>query len=202
MTAPNMAEKVCRGTPSQSAQVPYSVVSSISVSPTSNTTARTLNASGCAGSRTPPGSDVREALIQVLDRRPILPRSHQLTEVAQALRAGRIPRLAQRDCGLARHLATLVDLAIVDVGGRKVGEEHGPLLHGHAIQHRQGVVQDVPGFLRFPGSQVGESLEPLEPVRVVVVHPGGDLTRGHERTLGSVDGEQRRVGIARLGADL
>jgi hypothetical protein len=36
MTAPNIAENVCRGTPSQSAQVPYSRLSSISVSPTSN----------------------------------------------------------------------------------------------------------------------------------------------------------------------
>lgn len=37
--APNTAENVCLGTPSQSAQVPYSRVSSTSVSPTSNTTA-------------------------------------------------------------------------------------------------------------------------------------------------------------------
>src|SRR4029453_11729658 len=136
MTAPNTAENVCRGIPSQSAQVPYSVVSSISVSPTSNTTARMLNASGCAGSGTPPGSDKREALIQLLDRRPILPRSHQRTEVVQPLRAGRIPRLAERDCGLARLLATLVDLAIVDVGGRKVGEKHGP--HARPRPHRPG----------------------------------------------------------------
>src|SRR3954451_9972781 len=39
MTAPNMAEKVCLGTPSQSAHDPYSVVSSIRTSPTSKTTA-------------------------------------------------------------------------------------------------------------------------------------------------------------------
>jgi len=97
--------------------------------------ARTLNAWGCAGSWAPLGADEREALIQLLDRRPILPRPHQLTEVVQALRAGRIPRLAQRGCGLAGHLAALIDLAVVDVGGRQVGEEHGPLLHGHAIQH-------------------------------------------------------------------
>src|SRR5438309_8822860 len=32
----NIAENVCRGTPSQSAQAPHSDVSSISVSPTSN----------------------------------------------------------------------------------------------------------------------------------------------------------------------
>src|SRR5260370_2168070 len=41
MTAPNTAENVCRGTPSQSAQVPYSRLSSTSVSPTSSTTAAT-----------------------------------------------------------------------------------------------------------------------------------------------------------------
>ena len=40
MTAPNIAEKVCRGMPSQSAQVPYSRVSLIRTSPTSNQTAR------------------------------------------------------------------------------------------------------------------------------------------------------------------
>src|SRR5262249_53166417 len=40
MTAPNTAEKVCRGMPSQSAQVPSSRVSSIKPSPTSNQTAR------------------------------------------------------------------------------------------------------------------------------------------------------------------
>jgi hypothetical protein len=39
MTAPNTAEKVCRGTPSQSAQVPYSRLSSTIVSPTSKNTA-------------------------------------------------------------------------------------------------------------------------------------------------------------------
>ena len=38
--SPKTAENVCRGTPSQSAQVPYSRVSSIRTSPTSNQTAR------------------------------------------------------------------------------------------------------------------------------------------------------------------
>src|SRR4051812_36607198 len=42
MTAPNIAWKVCRGTPSQSAQVPYSLVSSTRHSPTSKTTARIM----------------------------------------------------------------------------------------------------------------------------------------------------------------
>jgi hypothetical protein len=40
MTAPNMAAKVCRGMPNQSAQAPYSRVSSMRTSPTSNQTAR------------------------------------------------------------------------------------------------------------------------------------------------------------------
>src|SRR5215471_16774432 len=40
MVAPNTAEKVWRGTPSQSAQVPYSRVSLTKTSPTSKTTAR------------------------------------------------------------------------------------------------------------------------------------------------------------------
>jgi hypothetical protein len=39
MTAPNIAEKVWRGTPNQSAQAPYSVDSSMSTSPTSKKTA-------------------------------------------------------------------------------------------------------------------------------------------------------------------
>src|SRR5579875_1108333 len=39
MTAPKTAENVCRGTPSQSAHVPYSRVSSTRHSPTSKTTA-------------------------------------------------------------------------------------------------------------------------------------------------------------------
>src|SRR3954465_4916193 len=39
MTAPKTAENVCRGTPSQSAQVPYSRDSSTIVSPTSKNTA-------------------------------------------------------------------------------------------------------------------------------------------------------------------
>src|SRR2546421_9716617 len=40
MTAPKTAEKVCRGMPNQSAQVPYSRLSSTIVSPTSKNTAR------------------------------------------------------------------------------------------------------------------------------------------------------------------
>lgn len=40
MTAPKTAENVCRGTPNQSAHVPYSRVSLTITSPTSNTTAR------------------------------------------------------------------------------------------------------------------------------------------------------------------
>src|SRR6266571_2677831 len=100
MTAPNMAEKVWRGMPSQSAQVPYSVVSLISVSPTSKTTARTCSAAGCAVKRgLPPGSDERQALIQLLDRRSILPRPDQFAELMQPRGAGRIPRLGERNSG-------------------------------------------------------------------------------------------------------
>src|SRR5664280_3505277 len=72
MTAPNIAEKVCRGTPSQSAQLPYSVVSLMRVSPTSKNTART--ASGLASIRSgTPSSRHGELFVQVEDGPMILP---------------------------------------------------------------------------------------------------------------------------------
>src|SRR6266540_1171443 len=130
MTAPNMAEKVWRGTPSQSAQVPYSVVSFISVSPTSKTTARTRGATDSSAKRGfPPGSDERQALIQLLDRCSILPRPDQFAELVYPFRAGRIPGLGERNRSFSRQLAALVDLALVHERGRKIGQEHGALLH-------------------------------------------------------------------------
>src|SRR6266516_3934392 len=71
MTAPKTAEKVCRGTPSQSAQVPYSVVSLISTSPTSNTTARRVGDEGRDGSA---GIVKLVVAPSVLDRQSLLVR--------------------------------------------------------------------------------------------------------------------------------
>src|SRR5664280_309060 len=84
MTAPNIAEKVCRGTPSQSAQLPYSVVSSMRVSPTSKNTART--ASGLASIRSGTPSSRHGALfVQVEDGPMTLPGVCGLTKLDQAI---------------------------------------------------------------------------------------------------------------------
>src|SRR5215218_6361253 len=120
MTAPNMAEKVCRGTPSQSAHAPYSVDSSMSVSPMSKTTARKAGAGFC---RCCKGCFLPDVVRQAQGARlgPLL-----LHDPATAARVGGTRAAArhssrtgpgERNGRLAGELTPLVDLALVDICG-------------------------------------------------------------------------------------
>src|SRR6266581_6736787 len=124
MTAPNIAENVCRGTPSQSAQVPYSRLSSIKVSPTSNHTARIVTKSIL-----PSLSKHRELLVQGSHRGGVGPLLHRAPELPQPTQAHGVPSPAKQIGGLARARARLIQIPARQFDRRDVGEEHGLLFH-------------------------------------------------------------------------
>src|SRR5262249_2747289 len=133
ITAPNTAENVCRGTPSQSAHVPYSRLSSTSVSPTSKTTALITRAS-YGGS----GQDLEEATVGRVQ--------------SPCLAVGEVPDddLSRRDLGVA---------ALLDAAGR-VGVLKG---HERAVRgadrardlRRPGARREGPRVLVVGGSCPG-----------------------------------------------
>src|ERR671928_1486593 len=99
MTAPNIAEKVCRGMPSQSAQVPYSRVSLIRTSPTSNQTARIGD---MGGSVLPVWLLVQggELLVEHADGGGGLPRFESGAEITEPPGAGGVPGLMKLTGGV------------------------------------------------------------------------------------------------------
>src|SRR5664280_976050 len=128
MTAPNIAEKVCRGTPSQSAQLPYSVLSSMRVSPTSKNTARTASALAAIRSGTP-GSRQGELLVQVEDGPMILPGICGLAELDQAVVSCCVAGGAEQLRCVAGLGAGVDEVAVLQVNSGKISEEHSALLN-------------------------------------------------------------------------
>src|ERR1700716_4082961 len=109
MTAPITAEKVCRGMPSQSAQVPYSRVSLIKTSPTSNQTARIGDMVGVSFLR---GSvEGSELVVQDADWGGGVPRFEGGTEIAEPSGTGGVPGLVELVGSVRGDLAGVVDVA-------------------------------------------------------------------------------------------
>src|SRR6266536_210120 len=164
-----MAEKVCRGMPSQSAQAWYSRDSLMRTSPTSNQTAR-IGTGGLPGGWSGEGG---ELFVQGADGGGGSPGVEGGAQLAESAGAGGVAGLVQLLGVLGGDAAGVVNVAVVQLDGGQVGQEDRALLDGGAGQRAERGGQLGACLVVAAGAQGGVAGVGVH-LRLHRGQPGGD----------------------------